>query len=245
MVTDRLRVGIFASQQLLVEAVAEALAEEPGMDVVGRATSAAGALDLLRLTDVDVLLISVAVHDEGCLELARTALVRRRALGIVLMTEPGAMGLARDALEIGIRGWVRSDESMEHLLAAVRGVGAHDVYVAAALLRSALAGGVPSHESALTAQLLGRLTPRQSDVLRCLMDGCSREQTSLVLEMSPNTVRTHVGAILRRLQVHSTLAAVAVARRGGLLGWSHEEAPPAKGVGRLVRQRGATARHSS
>ena len=79
-----------------------------------------------------------------------------------------------------------------------------------------------------------RLTPRQLDVLRCLMDGCSRDETGRLLDMSPNTVRTHVGAILRRLQV-ARRAAVAEARRGGLLGRSAEGASTANGVGGLGR----------
>ena len=133
------------------------------------------------------------------------------------MTEPGAADLTRHALQIGVRGWVRSDEPLERLVSAVRKVGAHEVFIPVSLMTSVMTPPEPGAVPESTRHPLMRLTPRQSDVLRCLMDGHSREETGVLLNMSPNTVRTHVGAILRRLQVHSTLAAVAEARRGGLL----------------------------
>jgi PAS domain S-box-containing protein len=57
------------------------------------------------------------------------------------------------------------------------------------------------------------LTPRQSEVLRLLEHGHSTEQIARELQLSTQTVRNHVGRLLRTLDVHSRLEAVAVARR--------------------------------
>jgi DNA-binding CsgD family transcriptional regulator len=61
------------------------------------------------------------------------------------------------------------------------------------------------------------LTPRQHEVLVLLAEGLSSEQIANRLELSVDTVRNHVREILRRLGVHSRIAAVATARRLGLL----------------------------
>jgi PAS domain S-box-containing protein len=58
-----------------------------------------------------------------------------------------------------------------------------------------------------------RLTPRQTDVLRLLERGRSTEQIAGELQLSTQTVRNHVRALLRALEVHTRLEAVAVARR--------------------------------
>ena len=58
-----------------------------------------------------------------------------------------------------------------------------------------------------------QLTPRQSEVLRLLEHGHSTEQIARELQLSTQTVRNHVGRLLRTLDVHSRLEAVAVARR--------------------------------
>jgi PAS domain S-box-containing protein len=60
------------------------------------------------------------------------------------------------------------------------------------------------------------LTPRQSEVLRLLEHGYSTDQIADRLHLSPETVRNHIRAVLRALDVHSRLEAVAVARRDHL-----------------------------
>ncbi|WP_082622654.1 MULTISPECIES: DNA-binding response regulator [unclassified Terrabacter] len=235
MAPQPVRVAVFARQQLVLEALAEALETRPGMRVVGRTSTSAGLPQLLGSGRVDVLVLHAVTRQELSSDLVRTALARDHDLGIVLLTEAGAADLVRDALESGIRGWVCSDESLDRLVAAVREVGAHEVFMPVSRMTAVLAPQSVPTTSDASNRLLLRLTPRQQDVLRCLMDGCSRDETGRLLDMSPNTVRTHVGAILRRLQVHSTLAAVAEARRGGLLGRSAEGASTANGVGGLGR----------
>jgi PAS domain S-box-containing protein len=61
------------------------------------------------------------------------------------------------------------------------------------------------------------LTPRQSEVLRLLEHGRSTEQIADKLHLSVETVRNHIRAVLRALDVHSRLEAVAVARREHLV----------------------------
>jgi len=61
------------------------------------------------------------------------------------------------------------------------------------------------------------LTPRQQEVLVLLADGASTLQIASSLGLAEETVRNHIRQLLRRLGVHSRLAAVAYARRHGLL----------------------------
>jgi PAS domain S-box-containing protein len=62
-----------------------------------------------------------------------------------------------------------------------------------------------------------RLTPRQHEVLTLLADGASTSQIAMSLGLAEETVRNHIRQLLRRLGVHSRLAAVAYARRHRLL----------------------------
>jgi DNA-binding CsgD family transcriptional regulator len=62
---------------------------------------------------------------------------------------------------------------------------------------------------------LDALTPREAEVLRCVAAGIPRVAVAERLYLSPHTVRTHLRNVLTKLAVHSTLAAVAVARRAG------------------------------
>ena len=89
------------------------------------------------------------------------------------------------------------------------------------------------------------LTARELDVLRCLIEGLSRNEIGALLHVSPNTVRTHIQSILHKLNVHSALTAVAFARRAGVVGLREDEVVPPNDARGLIRQRSSPAGVSS
>lgn len=72
-------------------------------------------------------------------------------------------------------------------------------------------------ESRDPAAVGSRLTPRQREVLALLAEGASTTQIATTLGLAEETVRNHIRQLLRRLGVHTRLAAVAYARREGLI----------------------------
>jgi DNA-binding NarL/FixJ family response regulator len=79
-----------------------------------------------------------------------------------------------------------------------------------------VARSIPTDE-AEALPIGAELTPRQFEVLRLLAEGCSTAEIADQLDVSVQTVRNHVREILRRLRVKSRIAALARARRHGLL----------------------------
>jgi DNA-binding NarL/FixJ family response regulator len=62
-----------------------------------------------------------------------------------------------------------------------------------------------------------QLTPREREILRMIADGLGNEQIGTRMFISPQTVRTHVGRAMQKLEVHSRTEAVAVALRQKLI----------------------------
>jgi len=77
--------------------------------------------------------------------------------------------------------------------------------------------GVRERPEIRAAASASRLTPRQREVLALLADGASTTQIATTLGLAEETVRNHIRQLLRRLGVHTRLAAVAYARREGLI----------------------------
>ena len=63
---------------------------------------------------------------------------------------------------------------------------------------------------------LAVLSAREREILECLAQGMTRAQIVERFTLSPHTVRTHIGHVLTKLEVHNTLSAVSIARRAGL-----------------------------
>jgi DNA-binding NarL/FixJ family response regulator len=121
------------------------------------------------------------------------------------------------ALEAGALGWVPKHIALEELLTGIRTVSAGDRWLPASLLTGVLEALAKPRDEGRARRLLQPLTHREREVLQCMVDGLTRDQIAVQLDMSPNTVRTHVQRVLRKLGVHSSLRAVAVAREAGLV----------------------------
>ncbi|WP_254878547.1 response regulator transcription factor [Streptomyces sp. NA04227] len=137
-----------------------------------------------------------------------------RAVVIAEKDEPRCAALA---LQAGACGWVAKDSSLQRLHAVIRGVLRDETHLPPALLTGVLREmtSTRKHRSE-SERLIDQLTPREREVLRCMVAGLGRKAVAERLYLSPHTVRTHMQNVLGKLQVHSTLAAVALARRAGV-----------------------------
>ncbi|KUJ66145.1 two-component system response regulator [Streptomyces albus subsp. albus] len=135
----------------------------------------------------------------------------------VVLAERDDPRRAAAALQAGACGWVAKDSSLSRLLTVIRGVLRDETHLPPALLTGVLREltAARKHRSE-SERLVESLTPREREVLRCMVAGLGRKAVAERLYLSPHTVRTHMQNVLGKLGVHSTLAAVALARRAGV-----------------------------
>jgi DNA-binding NarL/FixJ family response regulator len=135
----------------------------------------------------------------------------------VVLAEKDDPRRAALALQAGASGWVAKDCSLQRLLTVVRGVLRDETHLPPALLTGVLRELTAARKHRTESeQLVESLTPREREVLRCMVAGLGRKAVAERLYLSPHTVRTHMQNVLGKLGVHSTLAAVALARRAGV-----------------------------
>jgi DNA-binding NarL/FixJ family response regulator len=165
----------------------------------------------------------------GGIELLARMQADHPGLRSVVLAERDDAGLAAAALKAGACGWVAKDSSLSRLLQVVRGVLRGETHLPPLLLTSVLEEFTASRERrSETERLIHSLTQREYEVLRCMVAGLGRKAVAERLYLSPHTVRTHMQNVLGKLGVHSTLAAVAMARRTGVqpADAAHEPPPP-------------------
>jgi DNA-binding NarL/FixJ family response regulator len=121
------------------------------------------------------------------------------------------------ALQAGASGWVAKESSLGRLTAIVRGVLRDETHIPPLLLTGVVRELTAARRDRTESErLVESLTPREKQVLRCMVAGLGRQAVADRLYLSPHTVRTHMQNVLGKLGVHSTLAAVALARRAGV-----------------------------
>ena len=115
-----IRIAVVDDHQVFTDAMAERLRQEPGLEVVGTAQDAAGALALLESTEVDVVTVDLALGAEDGLDLARDLLARWPEVRVVLVTGVDADERCLEALRSGVRGWVPKAGPSSVLVEAIR-----------------------------------------------------------------------------------------------------------------------------
>ncbi|MFB9388893.1 LuxR C-terminal-related transcriptional regulator [Streptomyces coeruleoprunus] len=252
----RIRVLVVDDHRIFAESLAAALAAEPDVDVAAAGSGPAALRCLERAAAegrrFDVLLVDADLGAAAAPTVARVvpdggadgivdgislvAGVRQGqpAVRTVVLAEKDDPRRAALALQAGASGWVAKDCSLQRLLAVIRGVLRDETHLAPALLTGVLRELTAARKHRTESErLVESLTPREREVLRCMVAGLGRKAVAERLFLSPHTVRTHMQNVLGKLGVHSTLAAVALARRAGV--------GPAESAGDVVERGGQLA----
>ncbi|MEV7521700.1 response regulator transcription factor [Streptomyces sp. NPDC091371] len=242
----RIRVLVVDDHRIFAESLAAALAAEPDVDVsaagsgpaalrcLERAVAEGRRFDVL-LVDADLAAVAAgagapggvpAQRESGSgapppgpdgIALVATVRVAHPGVRTVVLAERDDPRRAAHALQAGASGWVAKDCSLSRLLAVIRGVLREETHLPPALLTGVLRELTAARKHRTDSErLVESLTPREHEVLRCMVAGLGRKDVAARLFLSPHTVRTHMQNVLGKLGVHSTLAAVALARRAGV-----------------------------
>jgi DNA-binding NarL/FixJ family response regulator len=212
-----IRILLADTQRAFVEALAPRLHAEAGLRVVATATQPEEALRVAATRSVDVALLTVDGGSNDFLAGADALLAARLGLVVVAVAEEDDVPLLARAVRLGFRGWVPKAVDVATLVQAIRGVHRGETHIPPILLTRLFPYLLNEQKDRRAAeQPFASLTVREMEVLRRMSGGATRRDIAADLAVSPNTVRTHVQSILAKLDVHTSLAAVTMARRAGI-----------------------------
>ncbi|MER5685876.1 response regulator transcription factor [Streptomyces sp. NPDC002205] len=230
--TKPLRV-VVADDQTLVRTGFRMILASEGIEVVAEADNGVEAVDAVRRTLPDVVLMDIRMPEMDGLEATRRILsgtdMGADGLRVIILTTFDLDRYVYAALSAGASGFLLKDVSPEHLTAAVRMVRTGDALLAPAITRR-LVERFARRDSATAAvhRDLAALTPRELEVMRLLARGLSNSELADRLRLSEATVKTHVSRILAKLGLRDRAQVVVVAYETGLVsvGGTEPASPP-------------------
>ncbi|MDQ1033157.1 DNA-binding NarL/FixJ family response regulator [Streptomyces umbrinus] len=223
--TEPLRV-LVADDQTLVRTGFRLILRADGIDVVAEATNGTEAVDAVRRTRPDVVLMDVRMPEMDGLEATRRILTGAPDTPrVIILTTFDLDRYVYAALSAGASGFLLKDVTPEQLTAAVRTVRTGDALLAPAITRR-LVQRFAQHGSDTAAlhRDLASLTPRELEVLGLLARGLSNAELASRLHLAEATVKTHVARILAKLGLRDRVQAVIVAYETGLVSAGEREA---------------------
>lgn len=210
------RVLLVDDHRMFRQGLRQLLTLDEGMAVVGEASSAEEALDFLAAgTQVDVVLMDINLSSRD--GLWATSQVRQRwpKLPVLTLTVHEDKRMLLRAFEAGANGYIVKTASHAELLTAIRAVQNGGVYVysdVAAAMLDQFRSPAPSVPRAGDP-----LSPREREVLVCLVDGMGNPEIADKLHVSVSTVKSQLRSLFNKLGVNDRTNLLLEAFRRGLI----------------------------
>lgn len=216
---DTIRILLVDDHSAFRQALALTFGLEPDMRIAGQARTAAEAYAVIGAgTPIDVAVLDLDLPDGFGLDLVPALHVAHPAAQALILTASFGRNVLARAVEAGAAGMLHKSADIDEIVESVRRLASGGwllaPYELAALLREARS------ERALNqarTERLGRLTPREREVLNLLGEGLSDKEISARLGVGKDTVHTHMVNLLGKLGAESRLQALIVAVRHGLV----------------------------
>jgi DNA-binding NarL/FixJ family response regulator len=196
------RVFLVDDHRLFLSGVRAELAGR--VDIVGEAVDVESAVDGIRATRPDVVLLDVHLPGGGGKTVIEAVRHERPEVVFLALSVSDAAEDVIGVIRAGARGYVTKTISADDLADAVVRVQDGDAVFSprlAGFVLDAFAGEMPSG-AALDPEL-DQLTPREREVLRLIARGYTYKELARRLSVSIKTVETHVSSVLRKLQLSS------------------------------------------
>ncbi len=204
--TSTIRVLIADDHLIFRMGLRSLLNNEPGILVVGEATTGAQTIEKFKNLRPDVVLLDLRMPDGGGLRaLAGIHEIRGHSKVLVLSSYANEEEIYR-ALQAGASGYVLKDVGRDELTGAIRHVHAGGEWIQSSV-QPILAGREERHA----------LTSRELEVLTLLVRGLTNREIAQVLGNSENTVRNHTVRIFAKLYVSDRAEAVSAALERGIV----------------------------
>jgi two-component system, NarL family, response regulator LiaR len=179
----------------------------PDLRVVGIAASGEELLEHLDTWNPHIVLQDLLMPGGlNGIETTRRTVQRSPAIRVIALTASIDEARMMGVLRAGAAGYVRKDAEPEILLAAVRAVARGKTYIDPSVARQLA-----------KVDAADDLTPREIDVLRHVALGHSNKEIAAALDITEETVKTHVGHLLSKLQVENRGQATVQALKRGLV----------------------------
>jgi RNA polymerase sigma factor (sigma-70 family) len=211
------RVLIADDDDLMRAGLAELLASDPTIEIVGEASTGYEAVERSSRSDPDVVLMDVRMPDLDGIAATRELTRKTPRVKVLILTTFEQDDHVFGALRAGASGFLVKRTRPEELIAAVHTIAAGDSLLSPSVTRRVIdrMAQQPTPEFADQA-LLDELTPREREVLQLIARGLSNREIATALVVEESTIRSHVKRILMKLGLRDRIQIVIFAYETGV-----------------------------
>lgn len=208
---------LLAEDHVMVRAGLQALLERAkDIKVIGEASNGQEAIDLTSELKPDVLVLDIMMPRLNGIQAAEQIRILKLSVKILFVSMYSDIGLVRQALQSGAKGYVLKTSAGEELLQAIRAVAQGETYLSAAISSIVMEDSFrPSIQK--IDNPLDVLSPREKEILQLIAEEHTSSEVGKILSISEKTVEKHRAHIMEKLQVRNLAGLVRLAIKHGLI----------------------------
>jgi DNA-binding NarL/FixJ family response regulator len=210
-----IRITLADDHPLVLAGMKALLAHVVDMEVVGEATDAETALEVIAREMPDIAVLDISLPVIGGIELAHRIADRVPSVRMLALTVHEDRAYVEPMMQAGARGYLLKRSAAEDLVRAIRAIAEGGVYLDPAIAEKVLPTSRVD-ESHPDKPSQHELTPRETEVLRFIAQGFSNKEIAGRLDVSVKTIETHKSRAVEKLGL-STRADIV--RYGVSQGW--------------------------
>ena len=202
-----IRIVVADDHPVVIFGVRNMLLAEPGFEVVGEARDGEEAITQTLELEPDILLLDLAMPKLPGLEAMRAIMTKSPRVKIVLLTSTISVQQIIEALQIGARGIVLKDSVVGDLSNALRAVLQGDYWIGGQRVANLLKAlqELTAQAAAVPERKTYGLTPRELEVVSCIVEGCSNRDIAKQFSISEETVKRHLSNVFDKTGVSTRL----------------------------------------
>jgi len=216
-----IRVLLVDDQELFRSGVAVTLGADAGLEVVGQASNGLEAVELVEALSPDIVLMDIRMPELDGVEATRrifapdAAARRAQPVRVIVLTTFNLDDRAATAIRYGASGFLLKDTSPASLRAAVRTVHAGTAVIGPDGLSALL--DLTTRETVAPPSEYESLTDKEREIVLAIATGRNNAEIAADLFLSESTIKTHVGGVLRKLDLRDRVQVVVFAYEHGLV----------------------------
>ncbi|AUI63804.1 response regulator transcription factor [Amycolatopsis sp. BJA-103] len=220
-----IRVVLADDEAMIRAGVSAILAADAGIEVVAEAEDGRAAVEQVRATRPDVVLLDIRMPVMDGLKAAEEIRRLLPEIGVIMLTTFGEDTYIERALGLGASGFLLKSGDPRELLSGIRAVAGGAAFLSPKVAQRVIArfSGNRVSRAEEAKALIGKLTPREQEVLALLGSGLSNADIAGKLFVVEGTVKAYVSTILNRLGARNRVQAAITAYEAGLVGGEREE----------------------
>jgi len=209
----KIRVLLVEDQAVVREGVAAILSYQKDIEVIGQAKDGIEAIELLKQTKPDVVLLDLVMPRQDGLQTIPIIKEIMPEAHVLILTSFADNDRVYQAIKLGAEGYMLKDATHEQLLQGIHDVAAGEASIYPSIAIRVIRDINNPPELMFTTD---PLTPRELDTLRYIANGLSNQEIAQKLFVQESTVAKYVSSILNKLQLANRTQAALYALKKGI-----------------------------